>query len=254
MAPARPNTRLKDLFTKAGVVDELQMRSALRHQEQWGGRLTQVVVELGFADEETLADAISSSLRMPRVKLGTIGKDGVALSKVEEQTCTDLGVFPVMVKDRALTLAMADPTDVNSIDLVQARAAIRVVPVCASESEITAAIARHYRGEQFHAQPNKARRAVTADVPVSGRADNFLELDMEPPDEPATKKTRTSTLSDVMRAPPGVNTLLDEMMGDEEGSFSAEDLERLEAARANQEKASTILRVVTQLLKEKGYA
>jgi hypothetical protein len=43
----RPNVaKLKDVLLKSGLVDEFQMRSAMGRLEQWGGRLTGVIVEI----------------------------------------------------------------------------------------------------------------------------------------------------------------------------------------------------------------
>ncbi len=60
------------------------------------------------------------------------------------------GIFPVALKDngKTLVLAMADPTDLNTVDQVAARARARVIVVIASDREIENAILRHYRGQE----------------------------------------------------------------------------------------------------------
>lgn len=236
------SSRIGDILVKAGLIDDLQLRAALGRVEQWGGRLTGALADMGIVDEDEMAQALSDALRLPLTHLGQTPRDGAALARVSEEACVEHGVFPVSLKARVLTLAMADPTDLGAIDLLAARAGVRVSVVVATEREVTAAIARHYRGEAARAPaPNLARRAVTAEVPAPGPE---LLLDDAPP--PAPK-----------RGNPSANTMLDEMFDDADeaapaGGFTEAELERLEAARLNQEKTTAILRALEALLAEKG--
>ncbi|MEW6430043.1 MAG: hypothetical protein AB1730_00935 [Myxococcota bacterium] len=246
----RPNAaRVGEILKKAGLVDELQLRSALARLEQWGGRLTSVLADMGFVDGDEVAAALGQALRLPTTHLGMVSRDGAALSRVDEAYCTEHGVFPISLKDRVLTLAMADPTEIDVIDHLAAKVGARVSVVVASEGEISAAIARHYRGQAVPVGNNLARRAFTSEVPSGGGMD--LELDDAPP--PA----RTEAPRPIGKNP-SANTMLDEMFEEagsraEQGGFSEAELQRLETARVNQEKASVILRALEALLSEKGY-
>ncbi len=245
MATARAS-RLRDIILKAGLVDELQMRSAAAHQEQWGGRLIPVLCELGFVDEDAATQALSEGLRLPVVHLGTVPKDAAALAKIDVQFCDERGVFPVSFKDRVLTVAMADPTDIVTIDAIQAKAGVRVSGVLSAESEIQAAISKHYRGESgFQSRPSRARQIVTGEV-APPPTDAYSELDLGPPPPRPSRQ-------DMPRV--GANTLLDEIMEVPKSvaGFSEEELARLEAARVAQEKTGSIIRAVVELLRRKGY-
>lgn len=251
MANARSTSKVRDIVLKAKLVDELQMRSAMARLDQWGGRLPAVIVDLGFVDEEQLVAVLGKALRMQVTHLGTLAKDPTALAKVDVGTCDDNAVFPVQFRDRTLTLAMADPTDLAVIDLVSAKAGVRVAPVLAAESEITAAIARHYRNQRVEPRSYSMRKRVTHEVPTTDGGnlpDGVFQLDLRPPPAPAEQP--------VGRRAPSANTLLDEFLEDEPKSagatFTPADLTRIEACRLNQEKAATILRAVRELLTEKG--
>ncbi len=252
MANTRTTSKVRDIVLKAKLVDELQMRSALSRLDQWGGRLPAVLVDMGFVDEERLVEVIGKALRMPVTHLGTTPKDQAAIGKVDVATCEENAVFPVQFKDRTLTLAMADPTDLAVLDLVSAKAGVRVNPVLASESEISAAIARHYRGQHVEPKSYSMRKRVTHEVPAADGGnlpDAVFQLDLRSPPKPAAPP------SDVGSRPPSANTLLDEFLDEPKSSgaaFSPADLARIEACRLNQEKAATILRAVQELLAEKG--
>ena len=46
--------RLGDLLLQAGLIDEMQLQSAVARQRQWGGKLGDVLVTNGFIDEMML--------------------------------------------------------------------------------------------------------------------------------------------------------------------------------------------------------
>jgi hypothetical protein len=254
MATTRSVSRLRDIVLKAGLVDELQMRSALAHLDKWGGRLPAVLVELGFVDEDELVQAIATSLKMSVTHLGAIVKDPAALARVDVTFCETNMVFPVLYKGRSLTLAMTDPTELGIIDAVSAKANARVTPLLASEAEISAAIARHYKG--LHAEPKSSamRKRVTHEVPERSASHLFEGVFSPDSKEPLNHAKPVPT--GVMAHAPGANTLLDEMMEDEQiptgDEFTEAELVRLDACRLNQEKASTIMQALSELLAEKG--
>lgn len=283
MAP--PRNRIGDILVKARVIDELQLRSALAQLDQWGGRLSRIVAEMGLANEDIITNAITQGLGMQRVSLGNITKDPGALAKVDVSLAEQKGVFPVSLKDngKTLVLAMADPTDLSTIDQVAAKSRARIVPMVAGEYEIETAIMRHYRnmepsanvGNRFNPTPRKdAASAASSEeeddefkiVDMSGKTVMKRITDIVDPNAAAAAPPPTPTpppMAAVPAAPPpapaagaSAADLLDEILAGGGGSapsgFSEEEMQRLQAVQANQEKSSKILRALLELLFEKG--
>src|SRR5512146_1222965 len=143
-------SRIGEILVKAGVIDDLQLRSAMAQYDQWGGRLGKLVADMGLADEEAVADAIAKAMQMQRVQLGHINKDPGALAKLDVHLAEEYGVFPVSFREntKSLTLAMADPTDLELLDTLAAKTRARIQPVVAGESEIQNAILRYYKNQE----------------------------------------------------------------------------------------------------------
>lgn len=143
-------TRVGDILLKAKVIDELQLRSAMARQAQWGGRLGKHVTELGFVREATVAEVLARAQGLQRFELGAVPRDGAALAKIDVQMAEEKGVFPMALRDngKTLWLAMADPTDLETVDTIVARTGCRVRVGVAGEKEILAAIYRHYRNQE----------------------------------------------------------------------------------------------------------
>lgn len=143
------DSRVADILLKARLLDELQVRSARARQAEWGGRFAKHVVELGFADDAAIADALARGLGLPRVDLGALPRDPAALAKVDVKTAEEKGVFPFALRDngKSLQLAMADPSDLDVVDFVAARSGCRIRPAVAGEREILVAIYQRYRNQ-----------------------------------------------------------------------------------------------------------
>src|SRR4051812_22324368 len=155
-------SRVGDFLIRASVIDDLQLRSALAQHAQWGGRLGKVIADMGLVDEDDIAQAISSAMKVPREQLGS-ARDPGALAKLDPTFCEQHAVFPVRLDNngKSLVLAMADPSDLEIMDMSSGRARSRVKPVVAGETEIMSAIARCYRGADSRSpQTSRARQAV----------------------------------------------------------------------------------------------
>lgn len=229
MTSRKDTERLASILIKANLIDDLQLRSAMAKMGNWGGRLPRVLSELGFAEEDAITEAIGKALGQKVTHLGTVHKDHVALNKLDVKFCDEHVVFPVSLRDRVMTLAMVDPSELDVIDAVKVRCGARVQAVLASETEIRHAIMRHYRGEEPKVVSNRARRAVIRDVPTND--DISMDTAMPPPPDRANTQDRGRRTG---------------------AAFSQADLQRLESTRANQSKTGTILRAVKELLEEKG--
>lgn len=259
-------SRVGEILVKAGVIDDLQLRSALAQYDQWGGRLGKLVADMGLADEEAVADAIARAMQMQRAQLGHIAKDAGALAKLDVHLAEEHGVFPVSLRDngKSLVLAMADPTDLELLDLLAAKTRARIQPLVAGESEIQNAILRYYKNQEpLPAAEPRARQAHRRAEETAGEDDGEFKI------TDISGKTMIRHIGDIeaeamtdpgaaRAAPPAAagstGDLLDEILGGPSGSeFTPEDVQKLETLRVNQEKSAVILRALLQILVEKGY-
>ncbi len=231
MTSPKDTERLAKILLKAQLIDDLQLRSAMARMGNWGGRLPKILAELGFADEDEMTAAIGKAIGHPVTTLGTVLKDTHALAKLDVKFCDEHTVFPVSLKDRVMSLAMVDPSELDVIDAVKVRSGTRVQPLLASETAIRNAIMRHYRGQEPKVVSNRARKAVTREV--STNEDIKFEVDMAPPPKPR------AVTQEALRKSAG-------------SAFTGPELTKLEAARVNQSKTATILKAVEALLTEKG--
>ncbi|HLT29745.1 MAG TPA: hypothetical protein VK013_06865 [Myxococcaceae bacterium] len=263
--------RIGALVLSSGQVDPTSLGEAELRQAQWGGRFTQILLDMQLIEEDALVDLIAQGMRVPRVDLEGITPDALTLSRVDAEHAVANGLFPVALRDgaRTLLLAMADPSDLAAADHVARGAGVRVQVAVAGERALARAQARlwphlvgaddafgrvqgalHDDAEEVDEEDQTGFKVVDAYGQTVARGIDGL-LAMEPPPPPP------AATGELERAPDRSHAaaLLDDLLGGAspipEG-FTTEQLARLEALRQNQEKSSRILRAILELSAEKG--
>jgi hypothetical protein len=255
--------RVAEILLKAQLIDDMQMRSALATLDQWGGRLAHIIAERHFASEDAIVKTLAGALGVQQLHVGGLSKDAGALAKLDVDFCEKNGVFPISLRDNGKTLAvaMADPSDLALIDLIGQKARARVMVAISGESEIQAAIARHYRNKDPNARPSPMKGA-SATLP--GESDEEMKItDMAgstvarfvPELEQIRKNAAAEDAAAARGSRPSRESaadLLEEMLGGAP-QLTAEELQRVRSVKENQDKSGKILRALTELLLEKGY-
>lgn len=252
------DARIGEALLRAGLIDQLQLRAAQAHQEKWGGRLARVLVDLGFAREDRLADTLATAFGVPRMKLATLPADRDALAKLDQAFCEQKNVFPCALRDggKLLFVAVDDPTDLELLDGIGLRADVpRVKPVVAGFDEIQVAILRWYRGEALHQKQRQVAAGIELDDSDPGEAEitdprGMVVLRMDSgaaaPAAPTTLRPPGSGLADAQAK-------LDDLLGSRASSLTPDDERRVAAIRDAQERGVRVLRAIVSLCSEKGF-
>lgn len=138
--------RLGEMLIEAGLIDGLQLSSALGQQRQWGGRLASILIDMGFIDERSIASVLEKKLGQKCISLKNRKIPAEALKIVNHDIATKYGILPLDFDKKSLTIAMSDPTDLKTIDELSFVFGLKIKPLLAIESNINKAIALHYTG------------------------------------------------------------------------------------------------------------
>lgn len=170
--------KLGQMLLEAGAIDEIQLKSALAYQAEWGGRLGSIIIKKGFMTDKELLAVIVQQYGIDSVALDEISKPPVeALKLVRLDIAKKFCIFPLEFDGKTLLTAVADPTDLKTLDDIGFMLGLRVKPVLALESEIMRAIARYYEGkESFERDAPRPRAEV-----VSPPQDEQRTPDLPPP-------------------------------------------------------------------------
>ena len=150
----KENKRLGELLLEVGLIDEFQLRTALSEQAEWGGRVGSIMIKKGFVSEKDMLTVIEKQYGLSAISLDSMQRPSdEVLKMVGRDVAKKFGICPVGMEGKTLLVAIADPTDLKTIDDIGFSLGVRVKPLLALESDIMRAIGIYYEGkspgEQF---------------------------------------------------------------------------------------------------------
>lgn len=152
---------LGDILVSRGVISEEQLLSALDQQRETHKRLGEILISLGFVTEEQITEARSLQFDVGYVNLQEQECEPEAVALVSESTARTYNLVPFRLVGNRLVVAMADPLDVEAVDLVQYETKCRVDPMLATEWRIAEVLTKLYGGSSSDDLQNIAQQAVS---------------------------------------------------------------------------------------------
>ena len=136
--------KLGDLLMERKVITADHLKAALQVQEERGGLIGQILVNLGYVTEEAVAQALTVQFGFPYLPLKHYTIDAELLNLIPEDMARRYGFVPVDRIGDTLTVAMADPLNEKVIEEVQIHSQCSVQVFVATISDVLEAIQRHY--------------------------------------------------------------------------------------------------------------
>ena len=149
--------RIGEVLLERGVISQKELEKALAYQKEHGGLMGQILIELKFVTEEEIALALTAQYGFPYLPLDNYEIDSGLTVVIPEQVARQYCLIPIDRIGNALTLAMADPSNVQSIEDIELLTKCVVQTSVSTPSDIGRAIDNYYK----HAanQPNGPPKA-----------------------------------------------------------------------------------------------
>ncbi|MBN1321986.1 MAG: Flp pilus assembly complex ATPase component TadA [Thermoleophilia bacterium] len=129
---AAQSLRLGDILVEQGVVSERQLHNSLAYQKETGARLGEALIQLGYVTPERLESTLSWQHSYGLTALTELMPNPSAVGLLTEKFCRTRHVLPLEFDRQGnLILAMADPSDVVTIDDVRLITGLAVAAVTA---------------------------------------------------------------------------------------------------------------------------
>jgi hypothetical protein len=196
--------RLGEILIEAGVLTEVQLKSALAIQKQRQLRLGTILLQERFVTEKQLVQALSRRLSIPWVSLWHIDIEESLLQLVPANVAEEFFLIPIYVRSdgddqKALYVAMNDPTDESALRFVAASSGMPVKPMIAGPSDIAAAIRAYYYDDDDDSSEAPGPVAPVAH-PAAGKPKPPAGLKVSQPPPPPTEKPKAPMSEDKQRA------------------------------------------------------
>ena len=136
---------LGEMLTAANLIDEVQMQIALAEQRQTGKRFGSTLIEMKFIDENVLAAFLSKQIDVPCISLLHIDIPKKVTRKMNRALAIECKTVPVRIDENGrLEVAMADPTDADTVTRLEKATSMTIAPLVAPESSIQTMIDKMY--------------------------------------------------------------------------------------------------------------
>ncbi len=130
-------TRLGEILLRKNAITQEQLEEAMKNMKLNGETLTASLVKAGVFTEDELVKFISQTFGRPAIDLKSLDID-TELTKIPVDIMLKNHAIPVKRKGNIITLAVADPYDINSMDEMAFIAGSQIDVVIVRESELMA--------------------------------------------------------------------------------------------------------------------
>ena len=170
---------LVSILRHSGALTSQELEISLGQATARNVPLWDILVLERQVPEDTLAEAFSTWLKLPRVRLDSTEIETAAVKTLTGWLARKHTCLPIRVTAKHIVLAMANPLDRQAIQDVQFASSRQVQPVVASRTEILNGILRHYSPNG----PSAADAKVVAEGAflISTGDRDALDLDCDEP-------------------------------------------------------------------------
>jgi type IV pilus assembly protein PilB len=137
---ALPSLDLKKILLDSGAVEEAAVEKAAKYADQEKTSLAEIVVNQGLISNEELAKLIADALNLPFVSLSRVLPAQDILSLIPEIVARKKRIIAFKKNEDGLHLAMADPTDIETINFIERKEGLPVIAYVATNQDIDAAL------------------------------------------------------------------------------------------------------------------
>lgn len=137
--------KLGELLLYNNLLTQAQLEEALQAQVIFGGKLGTILIEMGLISEKVLGEALRQLVGFPCAQAEDMERiPRSVIDIVSAELAEKHKVIPISVSGRKMTLAMADPRDIQAIDEISFRTGHIVLPVMALEVRLYFALEQYY--------------------------------------------------------------------------------------------------------------
>ncbi|OQX89785.1 MAG: type IV-A pilus assembly ATPase PilB [candidate division Zixibacteria bacterium 4484_93] len=172
--------KIGEMLVKAGRITEEELKTALDRQKETGQKLGQVLLELGFIeDENVISEFLAKQLNIGTVKLSDMELDPEIISLIPAEIAKKFGVIPTLKIGKILFIATSDPTNVYVLDTLKFVTGLDVQPLVSSKNAIQDAINKYYEEEHSLDDIISEMNVDYEEIEVLDETEDFTEQEIE---------------------------------------------------------------------------
>ena len=136
------------ILKEMGLIEESQVQEALALQQERGGAMGEILVERGYIAREDLTLALATQSGMEVVDLDEMELPSSLITRVSASIANAYHVVPVRFEEAVLTVALADPTHLKTLDDLRFLLNCEVVGAVSNEQAVGRALKKYYSTQE----------------------------------------------------------------------------------------------------------
>lgn len=151
--------RIGQILIEEGAISVSDLERALAIQQEKGGFIGQIMVEMGLVKQETIVSSLVKQCKIPHLSLldYEIGKD--VLELVPKEICLKHHLLPIDKLGKILTVAMVNPLDTEALDEVRKTCPdLRIKPILCDWQHFSTVSSRVFGSD---GQPKKEQNSYS---------------------------------------------------------------------------------------------
>lgn len=182
---------LEEVLVEAGTITKQQLAAAVAKQKETGAFLGQILVDLGYIDENSLTSFLAKHCKIPHLSLLDYLIDETQLALIPKEVCLKYRLLPIDKLGKNLTVAMVNPLNQEALSEIRKLCPdLRIKPILCAWHHFEAVTGRLF-GEEARKPLSMSATSlgftaqrVTAPAPEAPPAEPEPSLVEEHPPEP----------------------------------------------------------------------
>ncbi len=138
------NKQLGEILIERGMITRAQLEQALKSQKETNLLLGEALISLNFTTEEGIVQALMCQYGFPYLPLSNYEIAPEVVSAIPANVCRQYCLIPIDKIGKSLTLAMANPLNVQALEDVELISGCVVQAFVSTATDIKNAIKRYY--------------------------------------------------------------------------------------------------------------
>jgi type IV pilus assembly protein PilB len=136
--------KIGELLSKAGYITPSQLEAAKKILKKKGGRLSTILRQLDYIDENTVLNFLSRQHNYPAVIIRNEPPAKDALKLLQYEQAKEFLAFPLRMAGNTLQITMTEPSDASAVEELQNLVNMELSVCVSTESDIVEAYQKYY--------------------------------------------------------------------------------------------------------------
>lgn len=146
MSPTRRliSKKLGELLCEKGIINEAQLEKALKIQAEKGGLIGQIIVMLGYAKEEEIAQVLTLQYGYPYLPLQSYDISAEIISLIPQNVCRQYNLIAIDRIGNLLTISMSNPLNTQAVEDIETLTGCKVQIFISTMTDINNSVEKYY--------------------------------------------------------------------------------------------------------------